>query len=687
MSKTSSDENLKKWTKTVLEILNRHAPIKCKRVKRETQPEWLNEDIKAAGKKRDSYHKQKDWKQFKYWRNQCTSLTRLAKRDFFSTAIANNKDNSYLWKHIKNLNGQSSKRNIPDMINVDGLCTNDPKDIIEKLIFFFYSISDKLKADNPTDEVNFDCETLTNYVNSKVPNGVKFKIPLMKHEELLASIKSIDTTKASGLDGITPRILKMAAEIVCPTLLELINICITTGQFPDDLKIAKLMPIHKGGSTDDPSNYRPISILPVISKLVEKHVTKHLFGFLNKYKLLHKSQSGFRKHHSCNTALINLVDKWLKAIDKGEIVGAIFFDLKKAFDVVNHEKLLMKLKAYKFDNVALNWMKSFLSNRRQCIVESKLRSSMQPIKSGVPQGSVLGPVLFLLFVNDLPLFVNETYLEMYADDTTLHFASRDENALQSKLQGGAVKFDSWCQSNDMFINLLKTSLMLLGSRQNLSKFNLIEIILESTSIQHVESQKLLGIIIDKTLSWDKQVDSVCLNITRRITLLKHLSKYVNQNSLKQYYNAYILPVFDYGCIIWSRGTAANTDRMLRLQKRAARIILHADRMTPSKDMFQELQWLPFSKRIQYHVCIMMYKTLNDSAPDYMSDMFIRTSETHDRNLRSVSNDTLKVPFARTKYFENSFAINGAKQWNALPLDLREMSDLGSFKTAIKKYLL
>ena len=347
----------------------------------------------------------------------------------------------------------------------------------------------------------------------------------------------------------------------------------------------------------------------------------------------------------------------------------------------------MKLKAYNFDDVAISWVKSFLSNRKQCIIHNKLTSSMQTIKPGVPQGSVLGPVLFLLFVNDLPLFVNETYLEMYADDTTLHFASKDKNVLQTKLQNGAINFNSWCISNDMFINLLKTSLMMLGSRQNLMNFDVIEILLNNEFIQHVESQKLLGIIIDKTLGWDKQVDSVCLNITRRITLLKQLSKYVSKNCLKQYYNSYILPVFDYGCMIWSRGTSTNIERMLQLQKRAARIILHADILTPSKDMFLELQWLPFSKRIQYHVCVMMFKTLNGIAPDYMSDMFTQTSETHNRNLRSVSNGDLRVPFARTKYFQNSFAVHGAKQWNALPPDLRQKSTLGSFKTAIKTYLL
>ena len=200
---------------------------------------------------------------------------------------------------------------------------------------------------------------------------MKFQIPLMKLPDLISIIGSLDASKVTGLDGITAKILKSSTEIICPSLLKIINISISTGIFPECLKQAKVIPVHKSGPYNDPANYRPISILPILSKIIEKHVTKHLFAYLNKYGLLHKSQSGFRKNHSCNTALINLVDKWLNNIDKGEIIGAIFFDLRKAFDVVDHQLLIEKVNSYHFSNNSVNLIRSYLTDRQQCITEKQ----------------------------------------------------------------------------------------------------------------------------------------------------------------------------------------------------------------------------------------------------------------------------------------------------------------------------
>ena len=221
----------------------------------------------------------------------------------------------------------------------------------------------------------------------------------MQLPDLISIIGSLDASKATGLDGITAKILKSSTELVCSSLLKTINISISTGIFPECLKQAKVIPVHKSGQYNDPANYRPISILPILSTIIEKNVTKHLFAYLNKYGLLHKFQSGFRKNHSCNTALINLVDKWLTNVDQGEIIGAIFFDLRKAFDVVDHQ-LLEKVNSYHFSINSVNWIRTYLTDRQQCITEKTTRSSFQRVQSGVPQDSFLGPVLFLLFVNE-----------------------------------------------------------------------------------------------------------------------------------------------------------------------------------------------------------------------------------------------------------------------------------------------
>lgn len=367
---------------------------------------------------------------------------------------------------------------------------------------YFATISERLKIENHQEGPNFDPSKLNDYISGKIPESVEFSIPLMKLADLKLALKSLDVTKATGLDGITPKILKASAEVVSPVLLKIINISIQNGQFPDSLKQAKLKPIHKDGLKSDPSNYRPISVLPVLSKIRET-LTKHLFGFFNKYDILHKSQSGFRKHHSCNTALISLLDKRYKNIDKGEITEAIFFDLRKALDVVDHEILLQKLQCHKFDNHSMHWIHSYLTNRRQCIIDKEFRSSMQEIRSGVPQGSVLGAVLFLLFINDIPLIINESYAEIYADDTTIHVAHKTQDIVETKLQNSAIDFKFWCIQHKMFVNWHKTSLMTIGTRQNLSNTFSMNISIDNESISNVSHQKLLGIIIDKTLSWDK----------------------------------------------------------------------------------------------------------------------------------------------------------------------------------------
>lgn len=215
----------------------------------------------------------------------------------------------------------------------------------------------------------------------------------------------------------------------------------------------------------------------------------------------------------------------------------------------------------------------------------------------------------------------------------------------------------------------------------------LHISLSDHNIASVEQQKLLGIIIDKNLTWEQQVNAACQNISRKLTLMKLLSKYVNRESLKQFYNSYVLPIFDYGCVVWGQTTLTNQLRLVRLQKRAARLILRADFSTPSELMFKELNWLSFPKRTQYHTCLMVYKSLNNKAPEYISSLLSFVSEHHARQTRSSANNALHIPRSKTTYFDKAFSVFGPKIWNSLPIAVRECTSVNSFKRKLRQYLL
>ena len=300
------------------------------------------------------------------------------------------------------------------------------------------------------------------------PCDSTFELELLTIDGLRKLVNDIPVGKADGLDGIPTCLLKLSFPSIASSLTHIFNLVISKGIIPKDWKSARVTPIFKADSKVDPANYRPISVLSVIAKLFEKAIFNQVYSYLNDNKLLSKYQSGFRPMHSTLTALIDITDNWYLNIDDGLTNAILFIDLKKAFDTIDHEILLSKLELYGFKGVSLNLFRDYLSDRTQVTVINNVNSETSFISCGVPQGSILGPLLFQLYINDLPNCNLLSDVRMYADDTNLTFASKDPNELFSSLTHDLGNLKQWLDSNRLSLNVLKTKYLFTGTRQKIS---------------------------------------------------------------------------------------------------------------------------------------------------------------------------------------------------------------------------
>ena len=336
--------------------------------------------------------------------------------------------------------------------------------------------------------------------------------------EVYNALKYLKQSGTRDLDGLDTKILRLAAPLITNTLTYVFSLCIMKITFPTAFKMAKVIPLYESGDSANPSNYRPISIVSVLSKPLEKHINKHLLMHLDKYNLLHPNQSGFRKKHSCQTALTSLVDQWLTNIHNDEFNGVIFIDLKKkAFDVISHSLLLKKLALYGMSDYAMELFRSYLNNRQQCVNVGTRKSSLSTLMYGIPQGSVLGPILFSLYISDLSLYIT-ALCELFADDTSLHNHHTDLNILHTSLQNCIDKLIDWTEMNHMVLHPDKIKFMLITTRQK--RQNIVSYLPPLTAkdniIEEVQNHRVLGVTIDNNLAWTPHVNTVQENIHKSI---------------------------------------------------------------------------------------------------------------------------------------------------------------------------
>ena len=374
--------------------------------------------------------------------------------------------------------------------------------------------------------------------------GPGFSFQPVTEDFVIDTIKRLKPNKATGLDKISARLLKDSGQIITPTLTSLFNRSLQTGTFPSIWKKARVVPLHKEGDKQDQSSYRPISILPRLSKILERAVHTQFYGYLTKNNLVSPKQFGFRPKLSTATASAQFTDQPLLGMDNGTITGVVFLDLVKAFDTVNHSILSRKLSNFGVDETVQNWFDSFLFNRSQVTCCANAQSVPNTVSVGVAQGSILGPLMFITYMNDLPNVLEFCNIALYADDTVLYFFSKLITKIESKLNSDVRHVCDWLKHNQLTLNIKKSQFMLIGSNARLSRIDSIIISVDGKLLEEAQCFPYLGLVINKNLTWEDHVDHMHNKINQKLGLLRRIKSCLPQSARITFFNSYVLPLFD-----------------------------------------------------------------------------------------------------------------------------------------------
>ena len=568
------------------------------------------------------------------------------------------------WNTLRSILGTNGKNeDVSQIFNGDN--TDEAKQFtINHFNDFFSSIGGSLanNFDNIPNTHNFD------YISRNTNSFYLFNVC---ESDILNVIAQLKPTK-THVDSMPVLILKKVAHILVNPLSMLINNSFVNGIFPDCLKIARITPLHKNGDLSNPSNFRPISSLSFYSKIIEKLMVKRLLSFCNKYEIIAPQQFGFQPGISTCDALTSLIESIYLSLNSKLHHVITLIDIRKAFDCVNHKILLKKLEAYGIRGIPLMWFESYLLNRK-CYIEIKnIKSELNTFNIGVPQGSVLGPILFLLYINDLPIYSRNFETILFADDTTISTNSKNSDDLIINTNNALAAISNWTVSNELTLNTNKTEIMIVSNRVFESRSDFL---LQNDVLKPSESCKFLGVYLDNKLSFKNHIQHITSKISRHTGILYKIRDLLPVKSRLDYYYSFIYPYLTYCVIVWGSSSASNLKPLIIQQKRAVRTILNANVSDSSSPLFKELKLLKFEDIHKYYLLLYMFKSLKKG--EY------RIS--HDRTTRQTVN---AVPnFHRLSLTQRSVSYLGPSTWNSLPHELRNISKLGTFKRLLKEYLL
>ena len=679
------------FTRKFKSVLDVHAPWIRYQQRKHFCP-WLTQETKQLMVQRDrlkeeakqlalrdstsgivSDEQREAWAEFKTLRNKINNEKGNEENKFKKNILESNLDTpATTWRTAKMfMNWKCS--GTPDQLEVDNVLETKAASIAEVMNNFFINKVRTIRrnmAEAP--------ENLTECFNIMRNKTCSLNIQHVPVKLVEKHLKNLKSSKSTGIDELDSFSVKLAANYIAAPVHHIITLSIMQRRFPTSWKLTKIIPLHKKLSRLDPKNYRPVALLSPLSKILEKIIYTHIYNYFSNNKIFHSSLHGYRQHRSTQTALLQLYDHWVRAAGQGQVSGVVLLDLSAAFDLVDPQLLVKKLRAYGLDEDMCTWISSYLQNRYQAVWIDHAYSSFVHNSIGVPQGSNLGPLLFLIYYNDL-LSTLDCPVEVYADDSTMTVTGNNTAELEVKVNENCSRVSSWMKSNRLKLNADKTHFLVVGTQERLRNFVKPTVQMDGLLLRENTDrcEFLLGVDIQANLKWNKQIERVLAKLKARLVglnKLKFLVPYKTRNTIViGIFNSiliYCLPLYG-GC------NKGHIKDLQVLQNKAGQIVAHKPPHTHRNSLYDQLGWLTVTQLIIYHTALLIFKIRKSAEPEYLAKILGKDGRTGKIMIQNI----------RIGLVQDSFCFRGSASWNSLPESLRKMEKIGPFKTALKDWVL
>jgi len=679
--------------------LEMHAPMKSKTIRGNDAPFMTNalrREIKQRSRLRNIARKQNTGEAKRAYcsqRNKCTKLRRANIKSYFKNGLSKGRNSKSYWKTISPfLTNKGTHGNEDYILEENNVLVRDHNAIGDIFIDYYTNIVENATGTPPVNippPENGDLigTILSHYESHPSILSIQnmgldstFKLPLANEQDILDIIKHLDTSKAMGIDNIPARLVNQSAYVIYKPLTKIINKSIEKDNFPDLMQIGKITPVYKSGKENSRLNkkdYRPVSVLTVFSKIFERYILNKMLEHVN--TILSDKISAYRKGYSTQHVLLKLTEEWRKHLDHNQIVGAVLMDLSKAFDCIPHDLLIAKLAAYGFDKNTLKFLLSYLKGRKQSVnIKGKL-SSFMDVLAGVPQGSILGPILFNIFINDMHNIFDKCSLNNYADDNTLDDHASSIPMLVDSLEKDSQKAIDWFKSNQMIANPDKFKAIIIT--KNGSDTSGIELKINGEIIHTQKEVTLVGVTIDNKLSFAPHISKICKTAANQLNSIKRLNKHFNADTKKALTRSYVLSQFNYCPLVWHFCGNASIHKMEKIQERALRFVFN-DYTSEYKEMLEKNgESTLYLKRVRI-MAQEVYKAINNQSPKYVKELL------SERNSRYSNRRPLDLYIPRVnqeKFGYKSYTFEAPSVWNSLDIEIRKAENFNDFKKLINSW--